>query len=424
MLRLLHTADVHLGARHTDLGERAAILRERQFAAFKATIDLAIAESVDLFLIAGDLFDSNTQPRRSVERVAAELGRVARASIRTVIIPGTHDVYDGASIYRSYDLAAMARAGGDWITVLTPDQPSVVFSSIDAVVHGRVFDTKRAPRSPLYGLDVSADKRATWKIGMVHGSLLIPGKTDGDEVVFTEDEVARTGLDYLALGHWHSAVEGRAGSVTYAYSGAPEPVALDQDGSGHVLLVTLDDHGGRRRVSIEPRRVGQTRTETLDLDVGGIHSQPDLIDQLGQLSDSNMALNVRLTGLYPDDLDLDLDEVERALSPSFLRFRVRDLSIPNVPDGPLPPPDTVLGAFVRGIEARIAALEGGIASDATVGTGSVDSETELATTIGSSVKPDGHLAGVDSPAAAEELAELREVLRLGRHLLEGRQVTL
>ena len=423
MLRLLHTADVHLGARHTDLGERAAILRERQFAAFRATIDLAIAESVDLFLIAGDLFDSNTQPRRSVERVAAELGRVARASIRTVVIPGTHDVYDGASIYRSYDLAAMARAGGDWITVLTPDQPSVVFPSIDAVVHGRVFDTKRAPRSPLYGLDVSVDKRATWKIGMVHGSLLIPGKTDGDEVVFTEDEVARSGLDYLALGHWHSAIEGRAGSVTYAYSGAPEPVALDQDGAGHVLLVTLDDRGGRRRVSIEPRRVGQTRTETLDLDVGRIHSQPDLIDQLGQRSDSNLALSVRLTGLYPDDLDLDLDEVERALSPSFLRFRLRDLSIPNVPDEPLPPPDTVLGAFVRGIEAKMAALEDGVVSNAPVESGSVDSGTRSATPIDSSDRPEAHRADVGS-AAAEELAELREVLRLGRHLLEGRQVTL
>ena len=423
MLRLLHTADVHLGARHTDLGERAAILRERQFAAFRATIDLAIAESVDLLLIAGDLFDSNTQPRRSVERVAAELGRVARASIRTVIIPGTHDVYDGASIYRSYDLAAMARAGGDWITVLTPDQPSVVFPSIDAVVHGRVFDTKRAPRSPLYGLDVSVDKRATWKIGMVHGSLLIPGKTDGDEVVFTEDEVARSGLDYLALGHWHSAIEGRAGSVTYAYSGAPEPVALDQDGAGHVLLVTLDDRGGRRRVSIEPRRVGQTRTEALDLDVGRIHSQPDLIDQLGQRSDSNLALSVRLTGLYPDDLDLDLDEVERALSPSFLRFRLRDLSIPNVPDEPLPPPDTVLGAFVRGIEAKMAALEDGVVSNAPVESGSGGSETPSATSIDSSDRPEAHRADVGS-AAAEELAELREVLRLGRHLLEGRQVTL
>ena len=72
MLRLLHTADVHLGARHTDLGERAAVLRERQFTAFRVTIDLAVVEAVDLVLIAGDLFDSNTQPRRSVERVAAD----------------------------------------------------------------------------------------------------------------------------------------------------------------------------------------------------------------------------------------------------------------------------------------------------------------------------------------------------------------
>jgi len=67
MLRLLHTADVHLGARHADLGEAAAAQRERQFAAFRASIDLAIAERVDVFLVAGDLFDSNVQPRRSVD---------------------------------------------------------------------------------------------------------------------------------------------------------------------------------------------------------------------------------------------------------------------------------------------------------------------------------------------------------------------
>ena len=77
MLRLLHTADVHLGARHADLGDAAAAQRERQFAAFQATVELALAEKVDLFLIAGDLFDSNTQPRRSVERVAAQLKLLA-----------------------------------------------------------------------------------------------------------------------------------------------------------------------------------------------------------------------------------------------------------------------------------------------------------------------------------------------------------
>jgi len=48
MLRIIHTADVHLGARHDDLGEQAAAQRERQFAAFKATVDLALTEKADV----------------------------------------------------------------------------------------------------------------------------------------------------------------------------------------------------------------------------------------------------------------------------------------------------------------------------------------------------------------------------------------
>ena len=429
MLRLLHTADVHLGARHTDLGERAAVLRERQFTAFRATIDLAVVEAVDLVLIAGDLFDSNTQPRRSVERVAAELARLAKASIRTVIIPGTHDVYDGASIYRSYDLAAMARTSAEWVVVLTPEQPNVWLPSLDAVVHGRVFNTKRGPKSPLDGFDARSDRRATWRIGMVHGALAIPGKTDGDEVVFSEDEIARTGLDYLALGHWHSAIEGRAGNVTYAYSGAPEPVAIDQDGAGQVLIVTLDDRGGRHQVSIEPKRVGQTRSEKLDLDVSGIPSQPALIDTIGRHADSNLVLDVRLTGFLPDTLDVDLDEVERALAPGFLRFRIRDASIPAMPEGVAPPPDTVIGAFVRNVEARIAELE-----KVPAGKGSAVAAARGAKAGGVAAAPVDSIpievgeprsqAATPGQDAADELADLREVLRLGRHLLEGRPVTL
>jgi hypothetical protein len=284
----------------------------------------------------------------------------------------------------------MARAASDWVVVLTPYLPEIVFAPLDAIIYGRVFDTKRSPRSPLAGLDVRTDTRAAWKIGMVHGALAIPGRTDADAVVFTEEEIARTGLDYLALGHWHSAIEGRAGNVAYAYSGAPEPVAVDQDGAGQVLIVTLDESNGRHVVSIEPKRVGQTRCEKLDMDVSIVHSQPELIDVLGRHADSNLVFDVRLTGLYPDELDLDIDEIERSLSPSFLRFRLRDVSIPAAPEGTAPPPDTVLGAFVRSVGDRIAELEA---------------------TAGQSAPPD-------------ELSDLREVMRLGRHLLEGRQVTL
>ena len=389
MLRLLHTADVHLGARHGDLGDKAAAQRERQFAAFRATVDLALEERVDLVLIAGDLFDTNTQPRRSVERVAAELKRLAESSIRTVVIPGTHDVYDRASIYRAHDLAALAGVGrdSDLVVVLTPDAPEVDLPSLDAVVYGRVFATKRAPRSPLEEFTAAAPGTRTWRIGLVHGSILIPGRTDHDEVVVTTEEIAKSGLDYLALGHWHSTQQGRAGSTSWAYPGAPEAVAVDQDRAGKVLLVTLDvDARGARSVAIEERQVGRTRFERLDVDAATIESQPALVARLASLADADLVLDVRITGVRPDELDLDVDEVESELAPSVHKIRVRDVSLAALSSGPIPAEDTILGAFIRDTEARIAELE-----------------------------------AADRDA---EAAEVRDVLRLGRLLLAGHEVTL
>ncbi len=397
MLRIVHTADVHLGARHDDLGEQASAQRDRQFGAFTAAVDVALANRVDLFLIAGDLFDSNVQPRRSVERVAAQLKRLVDSKIRTVVIPGTHDCYDRASIYRAYDLKTMAGSTGDddLVTVLTPDSPLVHLPALDATVHGPVFATKRAPHSPLRDLDASADGTpATCKIGMVHGSVSIPGKTERDEVVITTDEIAATKLDYLALGHWHSAQQSKAGGVTYAYAGAPEAVALHQDRAGNVLLVDLETTAGGRVVTVTEHRVGRTRFAKLDVDATRITSQPALIEELARQADPDLVLDVRIVGVRPDELDLHLDEIESALANSFLKVRVRDLSSPALTEGQLPSPDTIAGAFIRDMEARIAELEAAPASDA---------------------------GGADR---SDEAAELRDALRLGRLLLAGHEVSL
>ena len=179
----------------------------------RRAVDLALAEKVDLFLIAGDLFDSNVQPRRSVERVAAELKRLVDARIRTVIIPGTHDVYDRASIYRAYDLTALAgsTADDDFVTVLDPDLPYVHLPASTSSSTAGSSPRSARRTSPLDGFvgATATASPATWRIGMVHGSIAIPGKTDRDEVVITTDEIAASGLDYLALGHWHSAQAAR-----------------------------------------------------------------------------------------------------------------------------------------------------------------------------------------------------------------------
>jgi len=395
MPRLLHMADVHLGARHDDLGSTAAAQRERQFAAFQRAVEMALAEKVDLVLICGDLFDSNSQPRRSVERAAAELGRLVKRHVPVVIIPGTHDCYDAASIYRVFDLAEMAGAPpeSDLLTVLTDVRARIDFDQLGVTVVARVFAAKRAPESPVIALREMAaaaaqpGKGRNWTVGMVHGSLAVPGKVDQDEVIFTEKEVAQSGLDYLALGHWHSFREGRAGETTWAYAGSPEPVAVDQDGAGQVLLVEMTERGGRRHVTVEPRPVGRTRFRRLELDSAAVVAQPELESWLRELADPDLVLDVRLVGVRPEEFDVNVDELERQLQGAFLRLRIRDVSVAPLPERVIAPADTILGALTRDFRTRI----------------------------------DEHEASGD----ADRAAEAREGLRLGVLLLEDpRRVTL
>ena len=396
MPRLMHMADVHLGARHDDLGPVAAAQRERQFAAFQRAVELALAEKVDMVLISGDLFDSNSQPRRSVERAATELSKLVKQRIPVVIIPGTHDCYDAGSIYRVFDIAELCGAPPDsnLVTVLTDTLSQVEYPHLGITVHGAVFPAKRAPQSPLAsislpGMEAASASRtgSTWQVGMIHGSLLVPGKVEQDDVLFSEKEVADSGLDYLALGHWHSFREGRAGATTWAYSGAPEPVAVDQDGAGQVLLVSLAESGGQRRVTVEARPVGRTRFERLELDAAGLASQADLERMLRQKADPDLVLDVRLVGVRSDELDLHADELERQIQGIFLRLRVRDASAASLPEGAVAPPDTILGAMTRDLRSRIDQLE--------------------------------------AAGQADQAAELREALRLGMLLLDDPQrVTL
>ncbi len=379
---LLHLADVHLGARHADMGAAAVKQRERQSAAFRRALAEGLRTGVDVVLICGDLFDSNAQPRRSVEQAVADLRRLTERGIRVVIIPGTHDVYDSRSIYRAFDLQELAGlpSGSDLLTVLTPERPELLLKDLDLIIYGRVFATKRAPHSPLEDFDVRNDDRAAWKVAMIHGSRKVPGMVDDDDVIFTDAEIAAAGVDYLALGHWHSFSSGRAGGTTWAYPGAPEPVAVDQDGAGNVCLVRLEDGpAGARNVKVEKLAVGRTVFRSERIDAADIVSAPQLVERLRELADPDAVLQVSIEGIAPDTLEIDPDEIERELAGSFLHVRVRDRSATELADGPGLPEDTVAGKFALDLNSRIAAAE-----------------------------------AVGDDAAAEQA---RQILRLGRRLL-------
>ena len=94
-MRLLVSADIHLGSpirsialRNADLGER---LKQATRDTFAGIIDLAIEEKVDAFVLAGDIFDNGYPDLRSRAFLIAQLSRAVEAGVPTVLVRGNHD---------------------------------------------------------------------------------------------------------------------------------------------------------------------------------------------------------------------------------------------------------------------------------------------------------------------------------------------
>jgi DNA repair exonuclease SbcCD nuclease subunit len=345
MPRLLHLADVHLGARHPDLGAAASRLRERQAAAFRRAVDAGIEARVDVALVCGDLFDSNAQPRRVVEAAALELRRLTERSIRVVLMPGIHDSWEGGSIYRVFDLRLMAglSEGSDLLTVLTPQRPEVVFRDLDLLVHGRVATTRRVTRSPLADFTVLADDRTRWRVAMVHGTLVGASDDGQDEVRFTTEEIAASGVDYLAIGHGHGWQTGRAGGTTWTTPGAIEPLRPQDETAGRVAIVELADRSGRKSVEVREAVVGRTRFSSVTLDAADIAGPGALVARLRALADPDVVLDVVVRGTAERWLDVDPTALSVDLDDAFLTVRFRDESR-GAPPGAT---DAAAGTFER-----------------------------------------------------------------------------
>ena len=89
-LKILHTADWHLGKRLDSFSRM-----EEQLHVLSEICDLADSEDVDMVVVAGDLFDAFNPPVEAVELFYKTLKRLAKNGARPVIaIAGNHDSPD------------------------------------------------------------------------------------------------------------------------------------------------------------------------------------------------------------------------------------------------------------------------------------------------------------------------------------------
>src|SRR5438876_313322 len=92
VITLVLTADNHLGYCASSQPPRKREQRKHQLRhAFQQAADFAIGQGVDLFVQAGDLFDTTNPDEQDRSFVAERLAQMRDAGIRTVAVGGIHD---------------------------------------------------------------------------------------------------------------------------------------------------------------------------------------------------------------------------------------------------------------------------------------------------------------------------------------------
>ena len=343
MIKILHTADIHLGREFPFLREKGREYRSQLLRTFERIVDLAIAEDVSLLLIAGDLFDTNRVYGIIIDKVLSAFQKLEKQGIPVCVLPGTHDVYDEGSIYRFVRFPSN-------VTVFTPEHDHETYGDLKLTVYGKASDGRSVGESPIQGL--SLVKESECHIGMAHCSVKIEGWIEHDTQILDRNEIANSGFDYLALGHWHSFQDFSQGDTKALYCGSPEPISMDQKGAGSVAMVTIHGKGG---VTVDPVRVGSKQFDKMSIDVGSVKSMNAIIEMLEAKAAPNLILEVTLAGLCGMDYELNSQEIEDDLGGQFFCLRVSDESHPKleqVEAGNIPE-DTVAGRFVKIMQDRI-----------------------------------------------------------------------
>jgi DNA repair exonuclease SbcCD nuclease subunit len=245
MLRLLHTADWHLGKRFPAFPEEAQKkLSRARLDVVGRILEAARRHRVHAVLCAGDLFDDPT-PTPDFWEGLAKIFRDHPIETPVFLVPGNHDPLTPESVWSvTHPFRSQLPA---WVHVVDRDD-FVHEITPDAVLYARPCRSTAGETDLAMSLPGREPGDARLRIGCVHGSTF---DIDGYETNFPirRDAGIERGLDYLAIGDTHSFRNVTPGlQVPTVYPGTPEPLSFDEPGAGKVAVVALFRHGFRPRV--------------------------------------------------------------------------------------------------------------------------------------------------------------------------------
>jgi len=206
---LVHSSDLHVDE------DRAVGSRNGDgTAGLRWVLVTARAARADVVLLAGDTFENNQLGQAILERAR---GLLADADLPVVILPGNHDPALADSVFVRGGFAELPHVS---ILGVTHDE-AVPFPVFDLEIWGHAHRDYYS-MAPLRG---PRPRSTRWQAAMAHGHYEPPATRANPlrpSWVFSDEEIAATGADYLALGHWDRAVRVGNGVVPAYYSGSPE----------------------------------------------------------------------------------------------------------------------------------------------------------------------------------------------------------
>ena len=304
MLKIIHGADFHLDSPFSGLSPERAAQRRSELRQLPQRLgQLAREKGADLVLLSGDLLDGEYVYRETAEALARALGSFP---CPVFIAPGNHDWWSERSLY----------AGMEWpeqVHIFHTSTPEgVELPALNCTVWGRAFLGPHEEQSPLSGLTIPKDGRL--HLGCFHGDLA----SQSQYGPITREEIAASGLDYLALGHIHqgSGLQ-REGQTFWAYPGCPEGRGFDETGEKGVLYIEAEPGC----VSVQFVPLCQRKYEILSVDVTGAADLAVAIRRALPPDASEHIFRVLLTG---EGERPDLPSLERNLAKECYGLTLRD----------------------------------------------------------------------------------------------------
>jgi DNA repair exonuclease SbcCD nuclease subunit len=335
VITAVFTADNHLG--YIAFGQHPRKREERQQKvrqAFQQATDFAIAQGVDLFLQAGDLFDTTTPDERDRNFVAARLAQLKQAGVRTFVLGGAHDTpADEPQAGGESALApqlSFARLGALHYFPPSQKNDSQELEPVIIDLHGcrvgicGLGVLAGQEGDPLAHLRVSSDiELVDIRILLLHAP--IEGLAAGFSLLDTRAQISRSSIahqsffDFLLAGYHHGHQHSRIGQTELVVAGATQHVdfsAPDQTPGFVFMGLAADGIRWCHHVPVDALLLRRLVIHTRDLWPESISSNMPteiILERLRPLCNEDAMIQLRLEGELTRGQyhQLDLNQIRR-----------------------------------------------------------------------------------------------------------------